>query len=163
MKETYHIVVGVDGSAGGRAALHWAAREAAHRGGTVQAVTAYRRDDLTVAEGGLAAEHERATELLRHEIAALPAYQRSGVSIAAQAVEGRAADALSDAAVRADLLVLGSHGHNRLIHTVLGSVSEECIRLAPCPIVVIPAPHQARPAVSPPALRATVGASAGTP
>ena len=39
-----------------------------------------------------------------------------------------------------DLLVLGSHGHSRVRHTVLGSVSEECIRKAACPVVVIPVP-----------------------
>ena len=44
------------------------------------------------------------------------------------------------AARSADLLVLGSHGHSRLQHTVLGSVSEECIRKATCPVVVIPVP-----------------------
>ena len=33
MTSTYLIVVGVDGSAGGRRALRWAAHEAATRGG----------------------------------------------------------------------------------------------------------------------------------
>jgi hypothetical protein len=37
------------------------------------------------------------------------------------------------------LLVLGSHGHSRVRH-VLGSVSEECIRKAACPVVVLPVP-----------------------
>jgi nucleotide-binding universal stress UspA family protein len=36
--------------------------------------------------------------------------------------------------------VLGSHGHSRVRHTVLGSVSEDCIRKAACPVVVIPVP-----------------------
>jgi nucleotide-binding universal stress UspA family protein len=46
-------------------------------------------------------------------------------------VEGRAAEG-------AHLLVLGSHGHSRTWHTVLGSVTEECVREATCPMVIIP-------------------------
>ena len=42
MTGNYLIVVGVDGSDGGRRALDWATREAATRGGTVQAVIAWR-------------------------------------------------------------------------------------------------------------------------
>ena len=41
-------------------------------------------------------------------------------------------------------LVLGSHGHRRVRHTVLGSVSEDCIRKATCPVVVIPVPADRR-------------------
>jgi nucleotide-binding universal stress UspA family protein len=142
MAHEYRILVGIDGSAGGRAALTWAAHEAATRGGTVQAVTAYRRDDLTVAAGGVAADRGHAERLLAHELDGLPAYLRSGMTIATEAVEGRAAQVLTAAAADADVLVLGSHGHGRLQHTVLGSVSEECIRLAICPVVVIPSPHE---------------------
>ncbi len=60
--------------------------------------------------------------------------------VSAEAIRGRPADVLSRAATAASLLVLGSHGHSRVRHTVLGSVSEECIRRAGCPVVVIPAP-----------------------
>jgi nucleotide-binding universal stress UspA family protein len=55
-------------------------------------------------------------------------------------MEGRPADVLAAAGHNADLLVLGSHGHSRVRHTLLGSVSEECIRKAACPVVVIPVP-----------------------
>jgi nucleotide-binding universal stress UspA family protein len=55
-------------------------------------------------------------------------------------IEGRPADVLAAAGRAADLLVLGSHGHSRVRHTVLGSVSEDCIRNAACPVVVIPVP-----------------------
>ena len=78
--------------------------------------------------------------ILGDEIRGLPG--AAGVTIAAEAVEGRAADVLCAAARNADLLVLGSHGHSRVRHTVLGSVSEECVRKAPCPVVIIPMPIQ---------------------
>jgi nucleotide-binding universal stress UspA family protein len=149
MKSTYHIVVGVDGSEGGRRALRWAIREAAARGGSVQAVTAWRLDlyDLPpYAAVHPDEERQRCERLLTHEIDSIPAFQRAGVAIAMEVDEGRPADVLSAAARSADLLVLGSHGHSRVRHTVLGSVSEECVRKATCPVVVIPVVGQDSPA-----------------
>jgi nucleotide-binding universal stress UspA family protein len=87
---------------------------------------------------GPAAEHERAEQVLAREVESIR--DRAGVTIATQVVEGRAADVLVASARDADVLVLGSHGHSRVHHTVLGSVSEECIRNATCPIVVLPVP-----------------------
>jgi nucleotide-binding universal stress UspA family protein len=68
-----------------------------------------------------------------------------------EAVEGRAGDVLSTVARDADILVLGSHGHSRVWHTVLGSVSEECVRKAACPVVVVPVPQAAPHAAAEPA------------
>jgi nucleotide-binding universal stress UspA family protein len=135
------IVVGVDGSEGGRRALDWAMQEAATRGGTVQAVMSWRWDTEEPAperrgESGPA----RAERILRDEIAehvgAVPAH--ADVAVAAEVVEGRPADVLVRAAQDADLLVLGSHGHDRVYRTVLGSVAQECVQAARCPVVVIP-------------------------
>ncbi|MDG4797947.1 universal stress protein [Micromonospora sp. WMMD1082] len=151
---TYLIVVGVDGSDGGRRALRWAVDEAAGRGGTVQAVTAWRWDGL---DGGFMVapnpfeEEERSRTLLARAVAEATRGS-SAVSVAAEVVEGRPADVLSVAARGADLLVLGSHGHGRLRHTVLGSVSEECVRKATCPVVVIPVPAPAPTGTAVPAL-----------
>jgi nucleotide-binding universal stress UspA family protein len=62
------------------------------------------------------------------------------VPIALEVIEGRPGAALAAAAADADLLVIGSHGHSRSVHQLLGSVAEACIRTATCPVVVIPAP-----------------------
>ncbi len=139
MAENYVIVAGVDGSEGGRHALEWAAREALHRGGTVQAVAAWRWDmpdgGLSVADGGPDEEpSQRAARMLEQEIDML----QVDVPVASEVVEGRPADVLSDASRDADLLVLGSHGHSRVWRRVLGSVAEETISKAACPVVVIP-------------------------
>jgi len=142
-RSTYLIVVGVDGSEGGRRALDWAATEAADRGGAVQAVTAWSWDGIEyapVAAGSPGEAAERARELLDRELAALAERRGSGFPVAAEVIEGRPADVLAAAGRAADLLVLGSHGHSRVRHTVLGSVSEDCIRKAACPVVVIPVP-----------------------
>jgi nucleotide-binding universal stress UspA family protein len=142
----HRIVVGVDGSDGGRRALQWAVHEAAARGGTVQAVISWNWADVDLPVD----ERAHAERIIADEIRALAG--GAGVTIAAEAVEGRAADVLCAAARNADLLVLGSHGHSRVRHTVLGSVSEECVRKAPCPVVVIPVPVQQSTRTSEPAV-----------
>ena len=155
MSSSYLIVVGVDGSEGGRRALQWAAAEAATRGGAVQAVIAWSWDGLEY--GPIAAtrpqeEAERAGRLLDREIKQLVARNGSSLPVAGEVIEGRPADVLSAAARTADLLVLGSHGHSRIRHTVLGSVSEECIRKAACPVVVIPVPVERQQQANTPVL-----------
>lgn len=150
------IVVGVDGSEGGRRALRWAAGEAAVRGGTVQVVVAWLWDGIeagptTATNPG--DERRHAYDVLQREMADLAAWQGPGHPVAGEVVEGRPADALTAASRAADLLVLGSHGHSRLRHTVLGSVSEECVRKASCPVVVVPVPVAAGRTTAEPALR----------
>jgi nucleotide-binding universal stress UspA family protein len=138
---TYRIVVGVDGSDGGDRALRWAVREAAARGGTVQAVIAWNWD--AVDPTGLA-NLENPRERAQHTLAAATAAAltvQPGVTVANEVVNGYPAQVLVDAAADADLLVLGSHGHGRVFHAVLGSVAEECIHAASCPVVVVPVPR----------------------
>ncbi|MDG4766842.1 universal stress protein [Solwaraspora sp. WMMD406] len=144
MNANHLIVVGIDGSDGARRALDWAAQEAATRGGTLRVVTAWRWDSGTVVSP--VEERQRANKLLDQELAASTARHGAALPVVGEVHEGRAADVLTLAARSADLLVLGSHGHSRLHHTVLGSVSEECIRKATCPVVVIPVPAPATPA-----------------
>jgi len=156
MNTTYLIVAGVDGSEGGRRALRWAVREAANRGGAVQAVIAWSWDGMEY--GPVAAtrpeeEAERARTVLDREIRDVVAHNGSSIPVAGEVVEGRPSEVLSAAGRTADLLVLGSHGHSRVRHTVLGSVSEDCIRQAVCPVVVIPVPAEDRKAAATPAVR----------
>lgn len=137
---TYRIVVGVDGSDGGDRALRWAIGEAERRGGTVQAVTAWTWDGIegaVIAKTHPTEERARAEQTLTRSVTAVTT-THPGVSVAAEAIEGAPAKVLAEAARDAELLVLGSHGHSRFFHAVLGSVTEECIRAATCPVVVVP-------------------------
>ena len=157
MTANHRIVVGVDGSEGSRRALTWAVREAAVRSGTVQAVTAWRWDGVDMPPHAAThpeQEREHARQILAREIEEIPESIRVGVTIAAEVVEGRAAEVLTTAAKDANLLVLGSHGHSRVWHTVLGSVSEECVRKSTCPVVVLPVTEASTPtATAEPAVR----------
>jgi nucleotide-binding universal stress UspA family protein len=85
----------------------------------------------------------RAIDLLASAVAAA-GVAHPGVAVAEEAVEGPPARVLTDTARDADLLVLGSHGHGRLFHAVVGSVADACIRAATCPVVVAPTPRQGR-------------------
>jgi nucleotide-binding universal stress UspA family protein len=91
---------------------------------------------------------------LRREMKALVTRHGSAVPVAAEIVEGRPADVLAAAGRTADLLVLGGHRRSPVGHTVLGSVSEQCVGTATCPVVVIPpAVVREEPAAAEPAPR----------
>ena len=42
-----------------------------------------------------------------------------------------------------DLIVMGTHGLTGLAHLLIGSVAERVTRLAPCPVMTVPAPGRA--------------------
>ncbi|WIM92954.1 universal stress protein [Actinoplanes oblitus] len=137
------IVVGVDGSDGSRRALDWAAGEAADRDTAVRAVMAWYWDgvEADVLTATSPEEQRRhASQVLHRQVQEVIAARGTHLPITAELVEGSPAAVLTTAARGADLLVLGSHGHGRLRHSVLGSVSEAVIRKATCPVVVVPTP-----------------------
>jgi nucleotide-binding universal stress UspA family protein len=43
--------------------------------------------------------------------------------------------------VKADLIVMGSHGRRGIARFVLGSVAEAVVRTAPCPVLTVRVPH----------------------
>jgi nucleotide-binding universal stress UspA family protein len=140
------IVVGVDGSDSGRRALHWALDEAARTGAAVDAVTAWHYDGIEamVPAATTPMEHREWADRVSARDVTAALTRRPSVPVSRTIVEGPAPRVLAEAARDAHLLVLGCHGHSRLHHAVLGSVSEECIRAATCPVVVVPIPHHQR-------------------
>lgn len=149
------IVVGVDGSASSRAALRFALEEAQLRGATLVAVSAWRLP-LSEVPGPFLLElpptpmpalDELQADLGSRVEATLDAALRDtagaepAVRIERVVVEDAAAHALIDAARGADMLVVGSRGHGGFPGLLLGSVSGQCVHHAPCPVVVVRAPH----------------------
>lgn len=137
------IVVGVDGSAASRRALEWAAQEAEVHGRQVVAVGTYLIPTLVVAAPGFSTEPAGSQELadycrkvLEAEVAEA-SHRHPSVRIDAKVVEGPAAQALIEASQRASMLVVGCRGHGGFMGLLLGSVSQQCVTHAHCPVVVI--------------------------
>jgi nucleotide-binding universal stress UspA family protein len=137
------LVVGFDGSPGGRAALRWAVAQAAEReGDSIHAIAAWRQQPATPSPAvrPIETQKNRLSEMLTEEIGALPADERSRVKITTAVTEGAAGDVLADASRDADLLVLGTHGHGKAWHMMFGWTSDQCVRKVRCPVVIVPIP-----------------------
>jgi nucleotide-binding universal stress UspA family protein len=134
------IVVGIDGSEDSLAALRWAVREARMRNCVVRAVMTYELADTEAALlAGPSADdiRRRAEDTVAQAVERLKAAYPD-VRIATEVVPGQPARVLAALTRGASLLVIASHGRGRLYHALLGSVAEECIRSAACPVVVLP-------------------------
>jgi len=133
------ILVGVDGSQGSTAALRWALRYAGNCGGNVTALIAWAHP-ATYGLGAPMPEEDvdKAAQIaLSNAVTESTSELHSEVPVAQEVVRGPAARALVDEAAAADLLVVGSHGHGGFFGAMLGSVSQQCVHHAPCPVVVV--------------------------
>jgi nucleotide-binding universal stress UspA family protein len=65
--------------------------------------------------------------------------RRAGVGVSFLVWEGEPGPSIVDAAAseQVDLVVVGTHGRNRMERMVLGSVSDHVTRNAPCPVLVV--------------------------
>lgn len=134
------IVVGIDGSDEAIRALEWALDEGRLRGAEVEVIHAFHFFP-DVSEAAVLMEEPdmvlQADELLRKNVEPAVA-TRPGVHVTTRAVQGPPARTLLDAAAGADLLVVGSRGRGGFGGLLLGSVSQQCVHHAPCPVVVVP-------------------------
>jgi nucleotide-binding universal stress UspA family protein len=152
------VVVGVDGSPGAKEALLWALAEARLRHWPLRAVHAWMFGYIGGSVEGypywggslgsytslgidLGDLHHAAEDLLERALADVKG-EAEGVDIERQVVQGSAAEVLVTAATPADLLVVGSRGHGGFAGLMVGSVSQQCVHHAPCPVVII---HPAKP------------------
>ena len=75
------------------------------------------------------------------------------VTVTTEVLFGRPAAAIVEAAGanKADLIVMGTHGHGAVMHALMGNVAERVVRTAPCAVLTVREPkphgerHQARP------------------
>ncbi len=143
------VVVGVDGSESGHAALRHALSEGARRGSPVVAVIAvrppetsaylYETYDLPDTEHIRAAAQDGVRRWIEAARAETGRAVRD-VEVEAVALVGSPASVLLERARGADLLVVGHRGHGRWRSALLGSVGLSVILHAPCPVTVVPAP-----------------------
>ena len=137
------IVVGIDGSPGSLHALGFAIAEARLRGADLKAVAAWEipasvysaswvpmsvdpGDFESIAKGALQRSLEDAHA------------KDSGVNVTEVVRQGQAADVLVDEAEGADLLVVGTRGFGGFKGLLLGSVSQQCVHHAKCPVAIVP-------------------------
>lgn len=131
------IVVGVDESGGGRAALEWAVAEARQWGATLEVVLAWSYLVQPSSEFRPDFDATAAEELLGRLLADL---DTDGVEIVRQVVNELPAQAVIAAADGADLVVVGARGLGGFTGLLLGSVSQQVVTHAPCPVVVVRRP-----------------------
>lgn len=79
--------------------------------------------------------------------------QARGLTVTVEIVTGHPARTIADraAALGASHLVIGTHGHGAFYDLVVGSTTQSVLKLAPCPILVVPArlaPRRRRPAAA---------------
>jgi nucleotide-binding universal stress UspA family protein len=138
-KNERFIVVGVDGSEPSLKALRWAAQQARLTGATLRVLTTW---EVATGTGWVptfpvdydpqAVARQALDEAITETLGADP-----DVAVERIVKEGHAAPVLLAAAKDADLLVVGSHGHDAFAGMLIGSVSEHLVRHAPCAIVVV--------------------------
>jgi len=78
--------------------------------------------------------HDRGRDIQRRAELELPASLEVEFSLE----DGDPPHALARHGVELDLLVIGSRGHGPLRRTLLGGVSAEVMRAAPCPVLAVP-------------------------
>jgi nucleotide-binding universal stress UspA family protein len=66
--------------------------------------------------------------------------EQAGVKTRALQIQGVTVEKILREAKRwkADLIVIGSHGHGKLYKLLLGSTSEAVVRRAACPVLIVP-------------------------
>jgi nucleotide-binding universal stress UspA family protein len=135
------VVVGVDGSATGEAAVATAFDEASWRGADLVAVHSWlenaadkdllRRGD---AEWALAEQNE--AEVLAERMAGWQE-KYPDVTVRRVLARGKPVDRLLERAVDAQLIVVGSRGRGGISGMLLGSTSQALIYHATCPLLVV--------------------------
>jgi nucleotide-binding universal stress UspA family protein len=139
------IVVGLDESAGGRAALRFALEEGLARGVTVEVVTTWILD-MTLREritDQMIADEAHVVRLRQDRVIAEVGRSLPELPAISQLVLHDAGGApLVHASEHAAMLVVGSGRKRAVDRMLLGSVSEYCVRHARVPVVVVPDPSR---------------------
>jgi nucleotide-binding universal stress UspA family protein len=135
------LVVGVDGSDHSRRALRWAGVVAGAAKVPIRVVESWSQPAFAAFPGATApTPPEEMDELVRQDATAIAAEvlgSDTAVSVAVDVRRGPPARAILQAVRPGSVLVLGSRGRGGFKGLLLGSVSQECVEYAPCPVVVV--------------------------
>lgn len=138
------ITVGIDGSSHSIRALEWATKEGAIRHAPVTVLTVH----LVPASGWTgnpmvlpndADDQEKARQAAEEmTLKVTSQLDTQPPSVTVRATTGFPAQDLIEASKDADLLVVGSRGAGGFTKLMMGSVSNQVVHHAHCPVVVVP-------------------------
>ncbi|MEU6268784.1 universal stress protein [Saccharopolyspora shandongensis] len=137
------VVVGVDSSASSLRALIVAAEEARRRGVPLHVVrawsfrTAPRPADCPPNVVPSMDEFQQSVEADTERIVANKLGEHPDLPVHIHVVHSPSPQALLSASKGADLLVVGHRGRGGFAGLMLGSVAEQCVRHAACPVLVV--------------------------
>jgi nucleotide-binding universal stress UspA family protein len=141
------IIVGTDGSHDAHRALEWAMQEAAARYAPLTVVTVNEVPSGWTGNPMILPWDQPALEKARQAVeeavakAATQLGESQPASVTVRALNGFAAKELIEASRDADLLVVGSRGGGGFARLLLGSISDQMVHHAHCPVVVVPGPR----------------------
>lgn len=148
MKPFQNILVPVDFSAHSAAAIETAVNLSKRSDGLVTLVHVYDPIAYSLPEGYVLFTPSEFDRLVSAFQAQLEAARKTAVDLGALRVDTRLlqgfpAEEIKDFAgrIKADLIVMGTHGRGALKHLLLGSVAERVVRTAPCPVLTLKAPQ----------------------
>jgi nucleotide-binding universal stress UspA family protein len=149
------ILVGHDGSQHGDVALQWAARLATQSGLPLHVMRSWvissapRPATWSPGYAPPLADFEAAVRSELEEDVRRCALPESGAQPAIHVVHGTAARRLVEATQKADMVVVSKRGRGGFMGLVLGSTSDQVVRHAHCPVVVVPASEELREPTEP--------------
>jgi nucleotide-binding universal stress UspA family protein len=138
----HRVVVGIDGSDSALHAVRWAADEAARRRAPLRLVTAFGwTEDQVVGQPGLGTQYRdillgQSSRSLATAVATAGERQPD-LDISHELRIGHPIGTLAEEARRAQLLVIGDRGLNRVEGLLVGSVGVAMAAHAECPVVVV--------------------------
>ena len=136
------VLVAHDGSDCAREALQWAAGLAVRAGYPLHVLRAWKMTTAPLPatwEPGYVPPLEDFEKAVRDELEAHVAAAEldPALSVTCHVAHGAAARRIIESAAHADLLVVGARGLGGFAGLVLGSVSDQLVRHAPCPVTVV--------------------------
>lgn len=143
---TNTIVVGVDETPAGAAALTWAHREAELRGAELKIVHVWQIDAAVAMAGAevpwMAYETDARANAGRWVARTIGAEDASGQPRRIDVVQGAPGPTLVEASRDAAMLVVGTRVHTGISRVLFGSVSHYCLTHAACVVVAVPTPAE---------------------
>jgi len=138
------IVVGVDGSDAADAALDVAVDEAAAHGARLRVVVVWQMPVVAYTDGGGVILDEESLDRFRETAERVAGNALARVRRRVPALDcttevrgGQPAEELLGVGADADLIVVGSRGLGGFKRLMMGSVSDQVVRHATCPVLVV--------------------------